>query len=416
MSGPISSHLQAVTTRLRGPESAAGGVFETLVSVASTIGLAIAFGVYLLSLFVPRRADIWLFGSEGGGTTDFTGNSKYLYLYCHRETDITPVWISSDEHTVDQLTANGYEAHHPRSLRGMTLSLRAGVLVKTQRRFNGEIPEWLTGGASAVQLWHGIPLKAFSFYRDAAGVRGWFLDFVEDWDWFATTSNKLAADLLEAAGIQRERMLVSGYPRNEALQRPVQGENLGFGDYEGTMSLARECSRTVVYMPTYRTYDADPINDALALDRLDDVLAEMDTHFVIKAHANTDQHVESLDNVSYVPTSADPYPLLRESDMLVTDYSSIFFDYLLTDGEIVFYPYDRERFESEHGFQTDFDAVTPGPKVTDFEQLCEFIVGAADADEYADARADVCEEIHSFTDGEYARRVFEEVREATQPP
>lgn len=379
-------------------------------SVLAKIRFVISIGIYLLSVLSPRRRDIWLFGSEAGGTTNFTGNSKYLYLFCHRETEITPVWISSDEKTLKHLSNKGYEAYHPKSARGMLLSVRAGVLIKTQRRFNGDIPEWLTRGAKTVQLWHGIPLKSFSFYHDTSSLRGRLRNFVENWDLFITTSDGLAAELLEVGGIQREQMLVTGYPRNEVLHRPVPCEEIGFENYEETMSLAQESKRTVMYMPTYRTYDSDPINDALDLNHLDGILEGTNTHFIIKAHANTEQHAESLNNVSFVSTSADPYPLLRESDMLVTDYSSVFFDYLLTDKQILFYPYDRGRFESEHGFQTDYDAITPGPKATDFEQLCEYLVSGVDSVENAQARSCIREDIHSFTDGQYSRRVFDQVR------
>ena len=64
------------------------------------------------------------------------------------------------------------------------------------------------------------------------------------------------------------------------------------------------------------------------------------------------------------------YPLFSKIDLLITDYSSIYFDFLLTNKPVLFYAYDKEKYITKHRSMYDnYDDVTPGFKVYNYEQL-----------------------------------------------
>ena len=68
----------------------------------------------------------------------------------------------------------------------------------------------------------------------------------------------------------------------------------------------------------------------------------------------------------------DMYPIFSKVDLLITDYSSIFFDFLITDKPILFYPYDKDDYLTrDRAMYDEYDTVTPGHKVYDFKSFYE---------------------------------------------
>ena len=70
----------------------------------------------------------------------------------------------------------------------------------------------------------------------------------------------------------------------------------------------------------------------------------------------------------------DILPLLSSVDVLITDYSGVFVEFLVTDKPMIFLPYDKDEYEAERGFWFDYNQVIPGPQVYDFEDFCAKIV------------------------------------------
>jgi len=106
----------------------------------------------------------------------------------------------------------------------------------------------------------------------------------------------------------------------------------------------------------------------------------------------------------------DIYPLLKETAVLITDYSSIFFDYLLLDRPIVFAPFDIQQYVTvERGLFYDYDQVTPGPKATDWPDVLRLLCEAVQNDTWSAKRREVCTLFNKFKDGNNSERVFQVV-------
>ena len=334
-----------------------------------------------LSRVVERDPLLWVFGAQSGEA--FTDNAKYLFLHvCAHYPEIRSVWLSANRSVVTTLRSHGYEAYYTYSPRGLDVGRRAGVTFLTHRF--GDVCASCSGGALAVMLWHGTPLKRIS------------------WDWetgyrtrsvatrAATTYTYRRIDLLTAASeatresfasafrIDPDVIVSTGYPRNDVFAREIPGSGIGIdeGLRERVRSLASE-GPLWLYLPTYRRIgESAGVVEHVDFAALDSFLAERGAFLLVKAHPFERLALDGdLQRVIRLPTALDVYPLLSATDGLLTDYSSILFDYLLLDRPLVFYPYDVERYRAERGFYYDYESVTPGPVATDFEGL----LGALDA-------------------------------------
>ncbi|WP_135830216.1 CDP-glycerol glycerophosphotransferase family protein [Halorussus halobius] len=321
-----------------------------------------------------RDPALWAFGARGGEA--FTGNAKYLYLHVAAERpEVRPVWLSKDPTVVSDLQSAGYEAYHCYSLRGLLLNLRAGVVLFTQGHRDLAMP--CCAGAFAVQLWHGVPLKRISWDAEFPDlprpVRLAHADMADEVDLLVVPGSALVDTFASGLRIDPDRMALAGYPRVDALEGAIPGEDVATD--AGALARVRDLAsdgRLVAYLPTYRARTDESVADHLDFAALDDVLAERDATLLVKAHPKESLDVpDDCSRVVSLPPGTDPCPLLRRADALVTDYSSAYVDYLALDRPLVFYPYDRDDYRARRGFYLDYDAVTPGPVAETFAGLLD---------------------------------------------
>ncbi|NEU56301.1 CDP-glycerol glycerophosphotransferase family protein [Halorussus sp. MSC15.2] len=345
---------------------------------------------------LARDESLWAFGARGG--TAFADNAKYLYLHvAARHPEIRAVWLSKDPEVVRELQAEGFEAYHCYSPRGLLLTLRAGAVFLTQGHRDLAMP--FVAGALTVLLWHGLPLKRISwdaeFRHRPAPVRRTQARLSGEFD-LLTIPGEGAADVF-ASGlrIDRERMVATGYPRNDALFAEIPGERVGTDAAaldrvrdlaEGRDAESADSPSLVCYLPTFREWTDESVADRLDFTALDAFLAERDATLVVKTHPRDSLDLpEGLSRVVQLPEATDVYPLLRYADALVTDYSSLYFDYLLLDRPVVFYPYDLDEYRARRGFYFDYESVTPGTVARTFDGLLAGLDRALDPADDRDA-------------------------------
>lgn len=169
-------------------------------------------------------------------------------------------------------------------------------------------------------------------------------------------------------------------------------------------------------MPTFRDW-GNTADRVIPIDweRLDRALQAHSGVLYCKLHPGDRAGLPDLSRFSTIrllPSSMDPYPLLRHTHALITDYSSIFFDYLLLDRPVVFYPYDLDAYRTRsRGLYDDYDAVTPGPKAYDapgFERLLTDLLSSYDAHlaTHARERAAVRDRFFAYVDDRASDRLF----------
>jgi len=355
------------------------------------VGLAARFA-RLVARLVPRRRDLWVFGSWYG--TRFSGSPRALFVYClrFRATEISVAWISRRRELVRELRALGLPAYHRFSIRGLWLCLRAGVYVFDCR--SSDINYVTSGGAVTINLWHGTPLKRIEHdiedpthpYQRAHVGSWWRRVFyrvvrptdAERYDFVCAASPFVAERLAQAFRMPIARILVGEAPCNDALLVGAAAYTpLRQLDHSllSRLEAHREAgTRVVAYLPTFR--DAgNASSDKVSIEwgRLEPVLRRSGAVFCWKAHGEDRRqlpHDMGGGLLEALPTEVDAHLLLHKVDVLITDYSSIYFDYLLTDRPIIFYAYDLSHYVgASRTLYEPYGEVTPGLLARDSDEL-----------------------------------------------
>ena len=414
-------------------------------------GQLLLLPVYWLSFLVPGNKNIWVFGSTFGRR--FADNPRYFYLYVSQHSayqsdklvqrvdawkkeghewkadenclSIRAVWISHNKEIVSFLQSNGYEAYYYHSLKGIWMALRAGVYLFDN--YSKDINFWQSGRALKVNMWHGIPLKKiqadnrFDLFRHPKNSWEKFKCFPrnlsdEKPSHYVLTTSEFMRPIFSSA-FRTEHVLVSGYPRNDRLISDVL-ENvlpeLEEKELEKIISFRERDGRgkMVYYMPTFRDSEKK-FFDVMQLESFQQFLKENHILFCVKLHPKSKLNAQFKElqgeAIQVIDKDADPYTFLEEADVLVTDYSSIYFDFLLTDKPVVFFDYDLEEYLSDtREMYFDYEAFTPGMKAKNQEELEEALKEA------------VChQKVTDMTENEkyqeIKRNVFDETQNAASP-
>ena len=129
-------------------------------------------------------------------------------------------------------------------------------------------------------------------------------------------------------------------------------------------------------MPTWRDSQRTIFIQSMDLERLNTILAAKNELLILKPHANVilTESIGNLSNIMLANPKSDIYPVLPYTDVLITDYSSILYDWLLMEGkDVILYLYDYEEYVRERDFYYPFDENVVGAKASSFEDLCNII-------------------------------------------
>jgi len=388
----------------------------------------VLFPFYFLSGFIPRRPDLWVFGSWGGYR--FADNSASFFLYCQRDfaETVRLVWISREPDIVTSLREKGFEAHLIWSARGIWCCLTAKLHIFDS--FSKDINFWPSRGASKVNLWSGVPLKAFErdiknprsrYYRLFHGSlpERWLLAMMMPWhvdrpNLIIATSPETGEITRRAFDLPPEAVVVTGFPRNDVLFQSAEAARSLNRDWPPSFIAAVDAKRRIfMYLPTYRDSGKPFFNlDWADLDRL---MHELNATFFFKFHPDdqstfrgTGQHIVEL------PIETDIYSMMAYSDALISDYSSIIFDYMLLDRPVIYYAPDMEEFvSSSRSLIFDPADIAVGPvcfTAAELKQAISDVANEVDASPERQAKwAATRKRFNSFMDGQSSRRTAEAI-------
>ncbi|MDA2810295.1 CDP-glycerol:glycerophosphate glycerophosphotransferase [Nocardiopsis sp. RSe5-2] len=287
---------------------------------------------------------------------------------------------------------------------------------------NAHLPQWFDKreGQRIVQTWHGSMLKRIGF--DIENVRFASHDAsyherlareVGQWDYLVSPS-PWATPILRRAFRFEGTVLETGYPRNDIFHSPEREETAR--RVRARLGLP-EGKKVVLYAPTWRDdkfYSPGKYKLDLRLDieRMRGALGGEHV-LLVRRHPNIVDRVPGAGGGFVRDVSA--YPEVQElflvADVLVTDYSSLMFDFANTGRPMLFYTYDLEEYRDRlRGFYFDFEEVAPGPLIRDQDGLVE-AVRAADAVrlDHRDRYDAFVERFCPLDDGKAAARVVDAV-------
>lgn len=348
-----------------------------------------------LTWIVPRTSTRWVvLGREHG---KFLDNAKHFFCWVHQNQQSTHriSFITEHRETLAQLGSRHVDVFrypHPSSLWAL---LRAGTIIVDSVDYLDHGRVGFLSGTRLVQLWHGAPLKEIELplhrrrlaqlgpvKRASLRILKAITGRYRETDFLVSTSDyftrKAFADCFRA-----RRVISTGYPRNDAMASPIPDldglamANVDAGACVRIQRARAQGKRVVLYSPTFRMDLHSPFRaGGVDLSRWAQEAAEHNYLLVLKLHPLMSGLYDRLesDAVLDVAAESDIYPLLREVDLMVTDYSSIYFDFLLLNRPVVFFAYDLHHYTAQdRHLLFDYDTMTPGPKLASFEDLIAVI-------------------------------------------
>lgn len=308
----------------------------------------------------------WIFSSVDNCYYNY--NSRYLFEYVKEKLpQITPLFVINEENLRRELSEQYGQEYfiETESKAGIRRVLEAGVWFTS-----AGLPVYGTGlgkNRVIVNLWHGVPLKKIALMDPnlKKAARIYFKKiFSENYTWILTTARELVPIMAKSFQVSEDRIRVWGQPRNDCIFTPPDRKQTLKAIYPELP----EYKKVILYAPTFRDYgntrlfpfeDFDK-NSFEAFLEQEKILLLLRLH--IKEAAAADAYVSPRIRRFGSEEAGDVTGMLGMFDLLITDYSSIYIDYLLTDKPLMFLPYDRERYLDGRGMNFEYDEVTPGPK------------------------------------------------------
>lgn len=377
----------------------------------------------------PRDRHLWVTGkitSWGFHNSPpvFFDNSKYFFLYLVNHTNERVYWLSSSKKEIHLLTRMGLPVVRYPSIRGIFLVLRA----KYSFHHYGpdQIEPILQRGSIQLDFWHGTPLKKIRYdvVEKPVEEKKWFKELISrgGTEYIFSTSSYLSETIFKRAfAVNQSNLLNFGYPRMDvmALERD---DNIKFcREYSPELipyiEMAKEHDKVFLYMPTFRDDDPEYFEKAaIDMDAMSKKLYEINGIIFLKLHPVTKYTaIKKYENIVQIRNDVDIYPFLIYTDFLITDYSSIFFDYLILDKEMIFIPYDYDNYVCNRQLYFDYNSITPGKKYSSFSKFISDLDSIANLDFHEERRKvkellfdeysfDACKRTYQFIKKQYQER------------
>lgn len=375
--------------------------------------------IFLLVGFLPVRKKLIVFESYLGKQYSCNPRSIYEYLKEYHP-EYRMVW------SVDKRYTRIFEELNIPYIK--RLSIKWLVMMPRARYWvtNSRMPMWIKkpGHTIYLQTWHGTPLKKLALDMVEVHMPGTtideykknFLKEAQKWD-YLISPNTYSTEIFKRAFGFEKQMLETGYPRNDFLinnnksdvKKKIK-ERLGIPNDK----------KVLLYAPTWRDnqyhergrYKFEQKLDFKKLQKSigNDSIILLRMHYLVSGNLD----LTSMDGFVYdVSNYDDLRELYLVSDILITDYSSVMFDFSCLNRPIIFYTYDLEHYRDElRGFYFDFEKDAPGPLVKTTEELIAFIKRVS-TDSYLppETYSKFRKKFVSLEKGEATQRVVKEVFE-----
>ena len=264
-----------------------------------------------------------------------------------------------------------------------------------------------------VNTWHGTPLKAMFFSDRGVADRSlkWILRLNTKTSVFLVSS-KLEATLIERCFlIEPRKLFYLGHPRNDAL---CKNGNITLKRLSTIVQDLPKHEKIILYCPTYRRDTPTiffPFDDFDA-ENLANFLEKNKIVILVRTHIYNKLSAMNFFSKRIIPfgfdVCNDVNSILSEVDILITDYSSIYIDYLLLNRPCIFVPYDLEKYTKKRGFLLDYDYWTPGDKVSTYKEFIRAIENVLyGKDAYKDKRRTLRGQFHYFQTENSSEKVFQ---------
>ncbi|WP_146102820.1 bifunctional glycosyltransferase/CDP-glycerol:glycerophosphate glycerophosphotransferase [Pradoshia eiseniae] len=323
--------------------------------------------LYPLFRLLPMSKKTVIFESYWGKS--YSCNPRALYQYMSKEyKDYQYVWFFKNENIHVDGNAKKVRIN---SIKYYYYLARAKYFIN-----NANFPDVYEKrrGAVEVQTLHGTPLKTMGLdvpgETDTKEKLEKFLNRCNRWDYLVSPSSYVS-DISKRAFKFDRQLLEFGFPRNDMLKRNWSDEEIMAIKNKFHIPLDK---KIVMYAPTWRVKKGFQLE--LNLDKMQEALGDeyvvlLRLHYFISSSINVNKYKGFVYDLS---SHNDIQELYLLADLLITDYSSVMFDYANLNRPILFFTYDLEAYRDNlRGLYIDFEEEAPGPLLRDTEEIIDAI-------------------------------------------
>lgn len=330
----------------------------------------------ILGLSLPKKKNLVMFESFFGKS--YSDNPRAIYEYLNKHHPELTLYWSADRRHINTFKKYNVKYATRFSIKWLFLMTRAKYWI-----VNSRMPLWIPKPKNTiyVQTWHGTPLKKLGIDIEQVLMPGTttekykknFLYESSKWD-YLISPNRYSSEIFTRAFGFKKTLIESGYPRNDFL--------INHNDLKTITNIKEKLGlpldkKMILYAPTWRDnefYSKGRYKFDLKLDlkKLQSTFGESHV-FLLRLHYLVAENLD-LSNYNGFAIDLSHHDDIRElyliSDMLITDYSSVFFDYANLKRPMLFYVYDIESYRDHlRGFYFDLEQNAPGPLVKTTDEL-----------------------------------------------
>lgn len=364
-------------------------------------------------------------------TPDFSDNPRGLYEYVKKHTDYMSFWIVKDRKMEAVLKEAGVDCALAGSEEAKKMIGKAHFLVSSSFAFAGE----KKAGQIHVSAWHGFPLKLIGFFdsasADGKNTFGGLKTITTKSDIITCSSRFSQLTIAGMFAVDPRKVKITGFPRNDIMYEADARKEL-----KKIVDADIEGSKLIFYLPTMRkglknegaqfeeNFFNYPDYDA---DVLDTFLESQNAYMFAKVHFADNEYFTKGDfklpkRLVFLNTEAlndhmlTIYHIMDAFDILVTDYSSVYADFLLLNKPILFSCPDIDAYKKDRGFIVDDpELFMPGERVrTQKEFIAHLNEIFMSGDSHGDERMQKMSVFHRHQDADSGKRLFDEMIRAAE--
>ncbi|WP_067089020.1 CDP-glycerol glycerophosphotransferase family protein [Methanobrevibacter curvatus] len=322
---------------------------------------------------------------ESSTGRNYTGNPKYVYEYIlNSRQDILKnykiIWSLEDINT--KIPGN------PIKVRKISLKYLYYCTIAKCWIFDTRPPAYILKKDKCyfIQTWHGTPLKKLGLdmenvnmgeEQDISNYKYYFNKNTKNWD-FLISQNPYSTEIFKKAFNFSGEFLEIGYPRNDILINKNNQEEIEKIKKELKIDYTK---KIILYAPTWRDdefYGSDVYKFTTNMDfnqlknsLEDEYIVIIKYHYLVKENKDWTKYG---DFIYFADEKTDIQKLYLISDILITDYSSVMFDYSILKRPMIFYTYDLENYKKNlRDFYFDINEIVPGPIIKENSYLIDYL-------------------------------------------
>lgn len=330
------------------------------------------------------------------------GNAKAIYNYI-KKNDINnyrTIWLVTKSTDVSDIDTNNYAYY--KTLKGLYHLSTAKYLLKNQ-----SIGEIITKkkGQIYIQLFHGNGVMKKQGYDVNEAIERPVVSHAKEWDYYIANDENDEKTIrsatgyngkIEILGMAAVDTVINNCKDEQKKQNVLKHLNIN------------NSKKNILYAPTFRDYDLDKNIINIPIKELSKL---KDYNIIIRLHplvrTKVDKSLFNLDNFINGCNYPDVSDILAITDILITDYSSVFYEYMPKNSPIIFYPYDYDKYVAlRGGFYVDYKKELPGPICYTEKELLNVIKKIDEIyPQYIEKRRKFNKKYNNLSDGKASERL-----------